>query len=178
MVRSFDQMILYMRWANKPHRWVKYDYSNSGYYYVTICTQNRIEWFGQVNDNIVNKNTIGEIAHEFWLQIPNHFKNVYLDEFIIMPNHVHGIIVIDDMTIVDAADLPHLPSEQYRSRRQFRSKMLLPKIIQQYKSSVTRQINNLFVHEKFAWQKSFHDHIIRTDHALNNIRQYIKMAPR
>lgn len=73
-----------------------WDYSSPGYYFITICTKNRWDYFGEINDKKMCLNKIGNITQKFWLEIPNHFPNVTLDEFIIMPNHVHGIIVIND----------------------------------------------------------------------------------
>jgi REP element-mobilizing transposase RayT len=71
-----------------------YDYSFPGEYFVTICTGGMIEYFGDVMDGEIKRNDVGEIAHKAWIEIPNHHKHVMLDEFIIMPNHVHGIIVL------------------------------------------------------------------------------------
>ncbi|MDP6628343.1 MAG: transposase, partial [Candidatus Marinimicrobia bacterium] len=77
------------------HYW---DYSNPGMYFVTICTQNFMEWFGVVNNEKMDLNKMGEIADSCWTKIPNHFPNVELDEYIIMPNHIHGIIGINDIS--------------------------------------------------------------------------------
>jgi REP-associated tyrosine transposase len=71
-----------------------YDYSKSGYYFVTICTQNRQEWFGKVKGGITHLNKCGEFAKNFWAEIPGHFEAVEIDEFSIMPNHAHGILII------------------------------------------------------------------------------------
>jgi hypothetical protein len=71
-----------------------YDYSSPGEYFVTVCTDHHVNWFGTVIDGVVKYNDVGAIAQKMWMEIPNHYENVRLDEFIIMPNHVHGIIVI------------------------------------------------------------------------------------
>jgi len=73
-----------------------WDYSSPGYYFITICTKNRINYFGEIENGRMNRNKIGDFAQKFWLEIPNHFFNVTLNEFIIMPNHIHGIVVINN----------------------------------------------------------------------------------
>ena len=78
----------------KPTRLKNYNYSENGFYFVTICTKNREEFFGNIKHEKMNLNEYGEIAKNCWLEIPNHFPYCVLDEFIIMPNHVHGILVI------------------------------------------------------------------------------------
>jgi len=80
----------------KRNRLKNYDYSNDGHYFVTICTKNRENFFGKIKDQKMFLNEIGKIAKICWLEIPKHFPNVILDEFVIMPNHIHGIIIIDN----------------------------------------------------------------------------------
>ncbi|MCX6740309.1 MAG: hypothetical protein NTZ49_03720 [Candidatus Parcubacteria bacterium] len=156
----------------KLNRWQGYDYSFPGYYFVTICTKGRGPFFGEIKDFEKALNDLGKIAHDYWQEIPKHFKNCELDEFIVMPNHIHGILYIfynnedEYRKNVGNADL--------RSLRN--TKMVLPKIILQYKSSVTRRINNQFK-INFAWQKSFHDRVIRNDDELSKIRDYIFANP-
>src|SRR4030043_2098428 len=141
---------MHKRPKRKLNRLNGFDYSFPGHYFITICTQGRIPMFGDVVDYEMKLNQLGEIAHNFWLEIPKHFDNCELDEFIVMPNHIHGILYVfynnedEHRTIVGNADL--------RSLRN--TKMLVPKIIHQFKSSVTREIrkqNNLY----FQWQKSY-----------------------
>jgi REP element-mobilizing transposase RayT len=76
-------------------RMQNWDYGWNAFYYVTICTGGREYYFGDILDNMVRLSKIGELADKFWMEIPNHFEYVKLDEYIIMPNHIHGIIVID-----------------------------------------------------------------------------------
>ena len=113
----------------KLNRLKDYDYSQNSYYFVMICTKNREAWFGKIESGKMILNKFGEITKNFWVEIPKHFKNVALDEFIVMPNHVHGIVII--------------VGNAYMRYLQNRTKMLLSRIIQQYKSSVTREINSL-----------------------------------
>ena len=82
--------------SRKLNRWPGYDYSQSGLYFITIVTHHRIEWFGRVVNGEMILNQYGRIARDCWLDLPNHYPNCKLDEFVIMPNHVHGIVVIDN----------------------------------------------------------------------------------
>ena len=147
----------------KATRLKDYDYSTCGFYFVTICTKDGKEWFGEIESGEMIFSRSGRIAEKCWIDIPAHFKHVKLDEFIVMPNHVHGIV-----NIVGNAYMRSLPN---------RTKMLLSSIVQQYKSSVTRKIRYSCNHNRFQWQKSFYDHIIRTERSFNNIREYIKYNP-
>ena len=144
-----------------------YNYSQSGYYFVTICTKDRGEWFGSIEQESMNLSRYGKIAHDFWAGIPAHFENVGIDEFSVMPNHIHGILIIEENMVGNA----------YMRSLRNRTKMLLCKIIQQYKASVTRTINSLKNVFHFGWQKSFYDHVIRNDRSLDNLRQYITNNP-
>jgi REP element-mobilizing transposase RayT len=152
----------------KSNRLLKYDYSQNGYYFVTICTKNREEWFGKIENRQMILNNSGEIAKNSWIEIPEHFNNIRLDEFIVMPNHIHGVVIIENDSVVGNA---------YMHSLQNKTKMLLPSVIQQYKASVTREINSIQKDYCFRWHKSFYDHIIRNENTLNNIREYIRNNP-
>lgn len=141
----------------KPNRMPRYDYSTRGCYFITICIKNKeINSFGKITDGKIEFSLRGEIANKCWIGIPNHFPHIRLDEFVIMPNHVHGIIVI----LPKAGDSNM--NSQIIDQIPDRSKMYLSKIIQAFKASVTRQINRDQTNEYFAWQKSFYDHIIHS----------------
>jgi len=81
-----------------------WDYGSNAIYFVTICTQNREHYFGEIVDGQMNLSDTGKMANRFWYEIPNHFPFVQLGEFVVMPNHVHGIIIIDKMNDNDAGD--------------------------------------------------------------------------
>ena len=87
-------VFMYQPKIRKQLRLNGYDYSSSGCYFITICTRFMQHWFGEINNRKMNLNTYGKIAHNYWLEIPKHYTNVSIDEFVIMPNHIHGIIVI------------------------------------------------------------------------------------
>jgi len=84
----------------KPNRLKDFDYSSNGFYFVTICIQNRECVLGQVRDFKMSMNQWGIIVKNCWLDLPNHYKNCFLDAWMIMPNHFHGIIRLDDSNIV------------------------------------------------------------------------------
>ncbi len=153
-----------------------YDYSKSGYYFITICTKNRDEWFGRIGSGTMHLSESGEVARDFWAEIPEHFKEVSTDEFTVMPNHLHGILIIEEDLVGNVYMRSH-QRNAFMHSLQDKTNMLLFKIIQQYKSSVTRKINSMQNDFKFEWQKSFYDHIIRSEKSLENIRRYTHSNP-
>jgi putative transposase len=120
---------------------------------------------------------IGEIAKKYWTEIPDHYPNVTLDEFVIMPDHLHGILQICDVAAKNSVGVRH--GEPLPTRRN-EYQHVIPKslgiIINHFKSAVTRWCNeNGF--PQFKWQRSFYDHIIRDEQSLFQIRQYIRDNP-
>jgi REP element-mobilizing transposase RayT len=165
-----------------------YDYSQKGYYFLTICTKNRIDYFGIIENGRLVLNEYGEIAKKCWLEIPEHFPNAILDEWIIMPNHIHGIVIIFEKKINDAENKIAY-EKNVRDKNGDKNFCLLPEIPWQTKlsksiSSIIRGFKigvTKYCHENnvpnFQWQKSFYDHIIRNEQALINIRKYIQNNP-
>ncbi|MFH1837941.1 MAG: transposase [Candidatus Kuenenbacteria bacterium] len=144
-----------------------YDYSQNGAYFITVCVQNKECIFGKIENEKIILNQYGEIAKKYWLEISNHFPNVILDEFVIMPNHIHGIIIIDASVGV----IHELPLQKMQI---IRRKMLLPKIIGFFKMNVAKLINiKLNRQGQSIWQRNYYDHIIRDEKSLNEIREYI-----
>jgi REP element-mobilizing transposase RayT len=123
----------------------------------------------------------GCAAWYFWDQIPDHFDNVKLDAFVVMPNHVHGIIqIIPDENGFNSVGTLHATSLQNWDSKN-RMSMISPKpkslsaVVRSYKSALTRWCNQK--NYEFAWQSRFYDHIIRNEKSLQNIRQYIEINP-
>ncbi len=141
----------------KNNRLHKFDYSSSGFYFITICTKNRLPYFGTIHDGQPQHNLLGAIACQYLKEIPHHFKEARVDESIIMPNHVHAIIRLSN--VGDAYMRP------------------LSIIVQNYKASVTRKIRGDTTHSEFSWQRSYYDHVIRNEKSYLNIQNYIRTNP-
>jgi len=138
-----------------------YDYRSPGAYYITIVTKNRKCYFGHIDKVEMILNEFGKIANDFWKEIPLHFSNAILDEYIVMPNHVHGIIILIEISLLDTKTKKPQP---------------LGVIINQFKRACTIEIRKY--NFSFGWQSRFHDHIIRNEESLNRIRQYIINNPK
>ena len=156
----------------KRNRLQFYDYSNNGWYFVTICTKQKRPWFGEVVDGKMILNEIGNITSNHWNEIPSHYKNVELDEYVIMPNHIHGIIIVTENHVGNGLAHSSIKSKngQVRSLRPN-----LSNIIGGFKAGVSREIRGLGL--PFIWQRSFYDRIIRNESELLKIRKYIKLNP-
>jgi putative transposase len=175
-----------------------YDYGQNGAYFITICTKNRIHYFGEIVDRKMILNEIGNLAHEYWQEIPNHFSYIELGNFVVMPNHIHGILIINKNTDnVDngtlQGDIPSVETLQGFSVETLQCNVstdtvknqkmaeISPKsgtissIIRSYKSIVTKHAR--YIDPEFEWQSRFHDHIIRNETSFNNIQNYIENNP-
>ena len=168
-----------------------WDYRWDGIYFITICTQEKEHYFGEINNqNIMQLSNIGVIADILWHEIPNHSKKVELGPYVVMPNHIHGILILTDNREIDIiqTDLPtvnqptvetgHALSLQSspiktigQSRFQNIGRNSVSSIIGSYKSAVTKHANRLGFN--FEWQTRFHDHIIRDNKAYQRITDYI-----
>jgi len=149
-----------------------WDYSAIGYYFVTICTRGRECFLGDVIDGDVRLSPAGEIVAEEWQKTELLRCNVNLDEWVIMPNHLHGIIVINSET-------PHRGVSTIGCGRDVPVARLLKgslgAIVGQFKSVCTKRI--WAIGHDFAWQPRFHDEIIRDEKSLDVIREYIRNNP-
>ncbi|MFH1392688.1 MAG: transposase [bacterium] len=157
-----------MQFHRQSIRLPDYDYSDFGYYFVTICAQNMAYDFGIIIDNKIKLTKIGEIAGQYWLKIPEHFKKIKLDKFVVMPNHLHGIVVIE------------CRGAPWRAPTKTKFGPLKPKslslIMNHFKGSVKRWSNkNSF--EYFQWQRNYYERIIRNSQELNRTRLYIQNNP-
>ena len=149
-----------------------WNYANSGLYFVTICTKARIHFFGEIHNNRNSLSGIGEIAEKLWLQISTYFSSVILHDYVIMPNHLHGLIEIGrKLNLVDSRDST-INSKNPHSRFQNQGRSTLSSIIGSYKSSVTKEARK--INCAFYWQASFHEHIVRNEKSLYYIQAYIQ----
>ncbi len=140
----------------------EYDYSQPGAYFITICTKNRECLFGEIVDGGMELNDLCKIVVECWEDLPNHYPYIELDTFVIMPNHIHGIIVrYDDV----GAGLKPAPTKKRHG---------LHEIIRALKTFSSRRIN--LIRNTVGtpvWQRNYYEHIIRNEKSLFEIRQYI-----
>jgi putative transposase len=228
-----------------------WDYGANGAYFITICTKDRRHYFGAIKNGVMQLSKAGEIAHLMWHEILNHAKNIKLGEFVVMPNHVHGVLILDDgkhdeigigiddrigfgfgFCIANGDDVggdgdvdvngkmgvdanmgvdgnsgiegnmgvdgnmgidgnvegghahplrsnnakSEKPKTIGQQRFQNQGKNTISSIVGSYKSAVTKHCNRQGL--EFAWQTSFHDHIIRDGQAFENIQNYIANNPK
>ena len=164
--------LFHQRYRIPSMRLSGWNYAN-GQYFVTICTHDRVPWFGHIQNKFMCLSDIGSIAHQYWHDIPHHFPHVTLDAYIVMPDHIHGIIMIDQRAykghiINGYTRNPHHQPE-WRSGS-------LGSIMNQFKRACTKRIRDIGC-DDFAWQTRFHDQIIHDQRALETIRRYIINNP-
>ena len=169
--------------AEKHHRrsirLKEYDYSQAGAYFVTVCTHNRECILGEVANGEVLLSEFGKIVESVWFDLPKHYPNVELDAFVIMPNHVHGIIIVGDVAVgaglIDHAGADHVgagfkpaPTRQYA----------LSEVVRGFKTFSARRINEIRATSGTpVWQRNYYEHIVRDEDRLNRIREYIINNP-
>jgi putative transposase len=172
------RMSLYKnKYRTESARCPSWDYTSNGYYFVTICTQNREYFFGDIIANQIELSPIGKIVAEEWQKTPQIRSYVQLDEGIIMPNHLHGIIIIQNLLTSSQIEMSQHEtfSSDFSTKSRLKPKSL-GSIIGQFKMACTKQIWKAGFHD-FKWQDRFYDHIIRDDESLHSIREYIINNP-
>ena len=194
--------------VRKRNRLKNYDYSRDGWYFVTICAdnvgngfkpfRNSLEpfppiatnnfkplFFGEIKNDEMMLNKYGIIVRECWLDLPNHYANCQLDEFVIMPNHFHGIVVINNdignglkpFPCFQRNGLDRNGLKPFPTATVVKKTHGLSEIIRGFKTFSSKCINGQNINNAFKWQKSFYDHVIRDEKSLNNIREYIQNNP-
>ena len=172
-----------------------WDYGSNGAYFITICTKNREHYFGEIENKKMILSEIGKLAHQFWEEIPNHFPFVELGNFVVMPNHTHGILIIDKNAVTVplmvgtrliaslqtepiTTPIPEPPKNKTGGITGNHNPMFhdnISRIIRWYKGRCSFEIRK--IHADFEWQTRFHDHIIRNDKSFNTIQNYIETNP-
>lgn len=164
-----------------------YDYTQAGANFITIVTSNRQSFVGNVANGEMRLNEIGTLARDCWLAIPAHHPHADLDEFVIMPNHVHGVIVIENDPNADVIrrgvqlnaptnDIkPRDPNNPFSVMSPHRRSLGV--IIRTFKGAVTTMCRSLNRYD-FGWQRNYYEHIIRNEFDLERIREYIFNNPR
>ena len=172
------------KYRTQSIRFGGYDYSAEGFYFVTVCAKGRICCFGDVRNGELNLNEVGKEAQKEWLRTGEIRRNVLLDEFIVMPDHVHGIICIQYQikSSDSASEETHCSASLRRPDNAHQNKFgpqsnNLSSIIRGFKSAATKTIHLKFPAAHFAWQSGFYDRIIRNEAELNKIREYVINNP-
>lgn len=167
----------------KSTRLPEWDYSWNGYYFITICTKDQACYFGDVVDEKMVFSDMGKIVFNEWQNNETVRTNVKLDEWIVMPNHLHGIIIINNGNDFGTGnvDTPRRGVSTVKKRNrhhnlQWKSNSL-GSIVNQFKGACTKQIRKKYL-PNFAWQPRYYDHIVRNEGSLNRIRLYIADNPK
>ena len=160
-----------------------YDYSQAGAYYITICAQNRDCMFGEIINGEMKLNAAGKMLHNWWNQLPHKYPNIELDEFIVMSNHLHGMIIVG----ADPRVCPDIDTENgnivfdmgEHTGSPLQKSVKLSQMIQWFKTmTINEYIRNVKQNDwhpfnKRLWQRNYYEHIIRDENELNRIRKYI-----
>ncbi|GIV24566.1 MAG: hypothetical protein KatS3mg026_0258 [Bacteroidia bacterium] len=150
-----------------------YDYSQAGAYFITICTKDRACLFGEVVNGEMRLNDFGQVVHSVWNNLPNHYAGIAMDAFVVMPNHVHGIVIIVGAGLKPAPITTAAPATTAAPTQHG-----LPEIIRGFKTFSARRINELRGTPGVPiWQRNYYEHIIRNEESLHRIRQYILDNP-
>src|SRR6266508_1548584 len=166
-----------------------YDYTRAGAYFITICTYQRACMLGAIQDGVIALSPSGQIVEQCWRNLPSHFMCIELDAFVVMPNHLHAIIIITEsdhskgelstqQPVVSSRQGPETVSPRSLSLPNGTQSGSLSAIIQNFKSVSTRKINQALQNRgATVWQRGYYERIIRDEAALNNVRRYIEANP-
>lgn len=166
-----------------------WDYSAQGYYFVTVCTDKKAKLCGEIMEYQMNLNNTGESIKRIWNMIPDYFPSVILDEYVVMPDHFHGIIRItkqndckDEIICSDKDAMNRVSTFKSRggitgTKNPILLENSLGKIMRWFKGRCTFEINKMQTDYVFRWQRSYYERIIRSERELVNIRNYIKNNP-
>ena len=145
------------------------DYSRPGIYFLTICSEGGRCLFGRIGSGCIRLSTLGEIVRECWMNIPEHFSRVHLDEFVIMPNHVHGVLVL--RPVVGAQHSCALSDVAKRTPRVKPNSVSA--IVRSFKAIVTRRAHEELSWAGEVWRRNYFERIVRGGDELGEIRRYI-----
>lgn len=168
----------------KYNRLPEYDYTSPGYYFVTICIQDKRCHFGKVADEQIVLNKFGMIVDSEWKKLINKYTLIRKDNYVVMPNHFHGILIIDDVDEIKK-DVAHVETTLVGTAHELslqqenlsvQAKKSLSTYIGEFKMLSSKKIHEYGL-KQFKWQRSFYDRIIRNEFELYNIRNYIDINP-
>ena len=176
-----------------------WDYGTNGSYFITICTKEMQHFFGKVVDKKMNLNSVGVLAEEYWIEILKQFPYVELGNFQIMPNHMHGILIIDKSFVTAAAVEMRFIASNLNDSDSSETRLIasvppekdgiggfagennpmladnISRIIRWYKGRCTFEMRK--INPNFGWHSRFHDHIIRNSESFERIQNYIEENP-
>ncbi|SEA61292.1 REP element-mobilizing transposase RayT [Desulfuromusa kysingii] len=160
-------------------RMVDYDYSSAGFYFVTICVQGRESLLGEIADGVITLNDAGRMVENSWLELPAKYPDMAIDEHVIMPNHFHGIIILQPPVVVGAPlAAPGYGKNGTTDQGAASSAPTLGDVIRAFKSISAINVNiSLDRSGQPLWQRNYYERIIRNENELHNIRQYIRNNP-
>lgn len=146
-----------------------YDYSEAGAYFITAVTEGRVEALGQIHDGEMWLSRFGELVESCWRDLVNHYAHLDLDEFAVMPNHIHGVLWLRD---AGRAGSKPAPTNNNQNRHG------LSEIVRAFKTFSARRINELRgTPGTPVWQRNYYERIVRNELELNAIREYIQTNP-
>lgn len=156
-----------------------YDYRECGWYFVTICTNPRLPWFGTVRNGMMGLSDVGCVVADEWQKTAMIRKNIFLDSWVVMPDHIHGIIVIDEIRHTTAVET----ARRAVSTRVVKTVTLpilragsLGAIVGRFKYACTKRIRSMG-YTDFAWQTRFHESILWDETSVSRVRRYIRLNP-
>jgi REP element-mobilizing transposase RayT len=154
-----------------------YDYSQAGAYFMTVCAWKKENMFGEISEGKVSYSDAGEIISDVWHKLPDRFASIELDEFVIMPNHVHGILILNVPVGVGLA-LPGTTGVPKHIKGAASGAPTLGDIIRTFKSESSITVNRLLDRQGSpVWQRNYYEHVIRDEPELYKIREYIRQNP-
>ena len=161
--------------ARRSIRLPGYDYRQDGIYFITLCAYQKATFFGTICGDELALCAMGEIVRDEWQRIPTIRKQIILDHFAILPNHFHGLVIIDNSQAKDMAE--RIPGQPGKEPHTLRSGSL-GAVVGQFKLAVRRQARRLGLHPpQSIWQRNYYEHIVRDEESLNEIRRYILANP-
>ncbi|ANH83448.1 hypothetical protein A8C56_22915 [Niabella ginsenosidivorans] len=166
-----------MKHNRKSIRLKGYNYAQAGLYFITLCTHNRVHLFGQIINGEMVLNAGGRVAAKCWQDIPAHFPTAALHEYVVMPNHIHGIIELQSPSV----GVQNFEPQQMGTENKFQH--IIPQsigsIVRGFKIGVTKwfRYENGFAQNAQIWQRNYYEHIIRNDAAYHRIANYILNNP-
>lgn len=161
----------------------KYDYSQAGFYFITICTQNRLHLFGEIVNGEMILNCAGKMIKSQWMELSKRFADIQLYQNIIMPNHFHGIVRRGEPCVRPNQTIEQRQMGEHKVRPYGTLDGTIGRMVQAFKSITTNEYisgvkqNGWQRFDKKLWQRSYWEHIIRDENEFNHISQYIIENP-